>query len=127
VCLQVFAVPTVTNRVSADRLSAVSGLRIEKRRGEFHISVDGGCSCSLLSDSADWNAETWALEPKVLDGLSRVLRLLSDEAGGFAFQALWIGDKPKTRSESSLRELLSDVQQNCVRNKHVYLVGEPAG
>src|SRR5688572_658367 len=126
-CLQVFALPAVANKVSAERLSTVSGLRVEKRNGEFHISVDGGCSCSLMSDNADWNAATWDLEPKVLDGLARILRLLSDEASGFAFQALWIGDEPKTRSHSPLRDVLSDVQQNRVRNKHVYLVGKSTG
>src|SRR5688572_12017734 len=125
-CLQVFALPAVANKVSAERLSTVSGLRVEKRNGELHISVDGGCSCSLMSDNADWNAPVWALEPQVLDGLARVLRLLAEEAGGFAFQALWIGDEPMTRSRSPLTEVLSDVQQNQVRNKHVYLVGESA-
>lgn len=125
-CLQVFAIPAVPHKVSAERLSSVSGLRVEKRRGELHISVDGGCSCSLMSDGADWNAPTWNLEPKVLDGLVRVLRLLSDEASGFEFQAVWIGDQPLTRSQSPLRDVIHDIEQNRVRNKHVYVVGKSA-
>jgi len=125
-CLQVFLVPAVANKVGAERLSRVAGLRVEKRHGEFHISVDGGCSCSLMSDNADWNAPTWDLDPKVLDGLARALRLLAEEAGGFELQALWIGDEPQTRSHSSLSKVVSDLQQNRLRNRHVYVVGKSA-
>lgn len=92
--------------------------------GSLHVSVDGGCSCSLLSAAADWNAPVWALDPKVLDGLARALQLVSDEAGGLTFQAQWLGDKPETRSHLRLRDLLTDVVNNQVRNKHVYVVGK---
>ena len=57
-CLQVYAVPTIANRVSAERLSRVSGLRVKKVsrpvKGAFWFSRDGGCSCSLMADNADW-------------------------------------------------------------------------
>ena len=129
-CLQVFMVPALPNRISAARLSEASGLRVEKHPrpvpGSLHVSVDGGCSCSLMSDNADWSAPIWALDPRVLEGLARALRMLNDEVGGFTFQASWINDEPETRSHVQLRELLKDVLNNQVKNKHLYLVGKSA-
>lgn len=120
-------VPAIPNKVSADRLSKASGLHVAKQRhpvpGSLHVSVDGGCSCSLMSEDADWNAPVWSLDPAVLEGLAQALRLLNDESGGFSFQALWIGDEPETRTRVPLRVLLADVANNRIRNKHVYIVG----
>lgn len=130
-CLQVFVVPAVPKKVSRRRLSEVSGLHVEKRRrpvpGALHFSVGRGCSCSLLSDSGDPSAPVWEFDPSVLEGLARALRLLKDEAGGFTFQALWISDEPETRSRVQLREVVADVVNNQIRNKHVYIVGKSAG
>lgn len=127
-CLQLFVVPALPNKVGPERLSKESGLRVEKHRrpvpGSLHISVDGGCSCSLMSDDADWNAPTWALDPKVLDGLARILCLLNDEAAGFTLQALWIGDEVETQSRVQIHEAVADVLNNRVRNKHKYVVGK---
>jgi len=85
-CLQLFAVPAIEGRVSPDRLSRVSGLRIAKRnqplKGALHFSRDGGCSCSMMADNADWNAPEWALEPETLEGLASALQVLDNEAGG---------------------------------------------
>ena len=129
-CLQLFVVPAVPNKVSPDRLSKESGLRVEKHRspmpGSLHVSVEGGCSCSLMSDGADWNAPTWALDPKVLDGLARILRLLNDEAAGFTLQALWIGDEVETEGHVPISEVVADVLNNKLRNKHKYVVGKSA-
>ena len=125
-CLQVYAVPVLGNRVSAERLARVSGLWVKKVnrpiKGAFWFSVDGGCSCSLLADEADWNAPVWALEPKVLEGLAAALELLGDEAGGFTFQALWVGDQAETEGQIPLAEMLQDVRNDRVRNKHTYRV-----
>jgi hypothetical protein len=79
-----------------------------------------------MSDNADWSAPIWTLDRTILEGLASALRLLSDEAGGFTFQALWIGDEPETRSRVQVRDLVADVENNRVRNKHVYIVGESA-
>ena len=100
--LQLFAIPALDGRVSAQRLSRVSGLRVEKHnrlaKGALVFSRDGGCSCSLMADAADWDAPVWALEPEVLEGLAVALQLLANEASGFTFQALWIGDEPASKS-----------------------------
>jgi hypothetical protein len=92
----------------------------------MHFSRNGGCSCSMMADSADWHAPVWALEPETLEGLACALRLLAEEADGFSLQAIWIGDVPESTSTVSLSELLNDVRGNRIKNKHVYLVGRAA-
>ena len=129
-CMEVFAVPVEANKVSARRLSDVSGLRVAKRdlpvKNAMHFSIDGGCSCSLLGESADWEAATWDLVPEILDGLARALETLHAQAGGFTFRALWIGEKAETEACVPLEEVLRDVRANRIRNKHAYKV-ERAG
>lgn len=128
-CIQIYAVPAVENRVSADRLSRVSGLSVKKVRrpvkGAFSFSRDGGCSCSLLAETADWGEPVWALVPEILDGLAVALQVLGKEAGGFTFLALWMGDKAETKSEISLSEMLKEVRNNQVKNWHTYIVKSP--
>jgi hypothetical protein len=80
-----------------------------------------------MGDGADWTAPIRVLDSNVLEGLARALRLLSDEAVGFTFQALWIRDEPETRARVPLREVVVDVLNNRVRNKHVSIVGKSAG
>lgn len=125
-CLQAYAIPAQENRVSAQRLSTLSGLRVEKLnkpyKGALYFSRDGGCSCSLLSDNADWNEPVWELEPEVLEPLAKALQVLGDEAGGFTFQAIWIGDSAETANESTLSEVLQEIRNNKIRNKHIYKV-----
>lgn len=130
-CLELYAVPAVAERVSAERLERVSGLRVRKQRrpvdGALHFSRDGGCSCSLMADDADWNASEWALEPSILTGLAAAIQVIYDEAGGFTLQAVWIGDEPNARERVALRDVLKDVRANRVKNKFVYVVGKVKG
>ena len=42
------------------------------------ISEEGGCACSLLSDAAEWNAESWAMRPAVLERLGVTLEILGE-------------------------------------------------
>jgi hypothetical protein len=129
-CLQFFAVPAEPGRVSARRLAQVSGLKVTKlntpEEGALWFSVDGGCSCSLMADDADWSDQTWKLESKVLSGLAAACELLDREANGFTLQAYWIGERPEARVRVALREVLADIHENRVRNKHVYVVGKAA-
>ena len=59
-CLELYAVPATEGHVGAERLERVSGLRVRKYHrpdtGAFHFSRDGGCSCSLMTDDADWKS-----------------------------------------------------------------------
>src|SRR5262245_61266680 len=124
-CLQLYAVPTNPGRVGIDRVERVSGLHVRKQRslgdGAMQFSRDGGCSCSLMADEADWNAPVWALEPDVLAGLASALQLLYEEAGGFTFQASWIGDAPDTRERVALRDVLRNARENRIKNRYVYV------
>ncbi|HSP13126.1 MAG TPA: hypothetical protein VLV78_00055 [Thermoanaerobaculia bacterium] len=93
-------------------------------KGALHFSRDGGCSCSLMADGADWTEPTWALEPEVLPGIAAALEVLAAEADGFSLRATWIGEVPETTRHHKLRQVLEDVRHNRVRNRHVYLVGK---
>jgi hypothetical protein len=130
-CIEVFAVAAEAGKVSARRLSAISGLVVTKKnrpvKDALHFSRKPGCSCSLLSDTADWGRDTWALEPEVVEGLAAALSAIHEEAGGLSFQALWIGDKVATEECVPLKELLRDVRANKVKNRHVYRAGTRAG
>jgi len=77
-----------------------------------------------MTDDADWNASEWALEPSILTGLAAALQLIDEEAGGFTFQAVWIGDETHARERVALRDVLKDVRENRVKNKLVYVVGK---
>jgi hypothetical protein len=126
-CLELLAIPTEQGRMSAESLSKLSGLTVTRTSrpvsGAFLFSREPGCSCSLLSDDADWNNPTWALEPDVLEGLAKAVEAIADQAKGLTFQAIWIGERPATRSRVQLKQLLRDIRGNAVRNKHVYVVG----
>lgn len=127
-CLQLFVVPAIAGRVSPDRLSKTSGLRVKKLntpvKGALGFSVDGGCSCSLMSEHADREAEVWKLEPSVLEGLALSVELVAKEAEGLAFHAYWAGDEPSSKALVRVAELTSDIRSNRVKNRHVYLVGK---
>jgi hypothetical protein len=77
----------------------------------------------LLSDEAAFSAEYWDLRPDLLEKLAVAFLLLGREASGFAFEALWAGDRIESESRASLRDFVRDVRANRVRNAHRYLVG----
>jgi hypothetical protein len=131
-CLEIIAeiASDAPARVSPGRLSEVSGLSVTKMRralrGALHFSGQPGCSCDLMSESADWNAATWALTPQAVRGLERAVELLIREARRFTFLAHWLGGNgPPTAVAVPAAELLRDIRQNQIRNNVVYKVGEP--
>ena len=122
-CLQAKAVPNIPNKVSARRLSEASGLRVTKAGEELWFSETPGCSCSLLTDHADFSASTWNFRADLLDNLATAFAVLGKEASGFTFEALWAGDEIESEGKTSLRDFLKDVRSNNVRNGHRYIVG----
>jgi hypothetical protein len=104
-------------------LAEVSGLSVSKRKGHLWFADQPGCSCSLLSDHADFSADTWDLRADVVEPLTHALRLLGEEAHGFTFQAVWAGDAIESTSGVTLREFLAEVRANKIRNAHEYVVG----
>ena len=129
-CLEIIAeiAPDAPARVSAERLSEVSGLSVRKvrrqPRGALHFSQQPGCSCDLMTDSADWNAATWDLTPRALDGLERAVTVLVRDARRFTFLAHWLGgDEPPTVAAVSGQELLREIRDNRVRKNVLYQIG----
>jgi hypothetical protein len=114
--------------VSARRLSEISRLHVSsvQFRGEpaLRFSVSGGCSCEFLSDSAEFEAPVWALEPEHLPALAGAISLLGLEARPFTFLAHWLDSRePAETSKVKLSALLKDIVENRVRNNVLYLIG----
>ena len=122
-CLQMTALPNLAGRVSARRLAQVSGLSVSKHEDHLWFADQPGCSCSLLTDHADFSADTWDLRPEVVEPLAHALQLLGKEAHGFTFKALWAGDLVESTGRITLREFLAEVRANKLRNAHQYVVG----
>jgi len=90
----------------AARKAAAVGLRVEMEHpprwpwarqtpARAVISEGGGCACSLLSDQADWDADTWAMRPEILEQLARTLQILGEDGPpNLSVQALWVGETP---------------------------------
>jgi hypothetical protein len=122
-CLSFEVTPHIPGRVSAERLSKLSGLAVAKRSGILHFSVGGkGCGCPLLTASADFAADFWELEPNVIPALETALTTLVLEAGGFNLSALWAGDAAESESNPSFTDFLAALRANRLRNAHVYRV-----
>jgi len=84
---------------------------------------DGGCGCSFLADSADWDAPTWDMIPDTLPRLASTLRAIRQHTtAGFSFDALWIGESPAEERRTSFDELLRLVEQSRLGTKTRYLI-----
>jgi hypothetical protein len=103
-CLEIVATisPNAPARISAERMSEISGLVVSSRKFEgaacLHFSVTGGCSCDFLSDGAGFESESWALSPSHLPPLSNAITALQRECKTFSFIAHWLGGERERRS-----------------------------
>ena len=80
----------------------------------------------MLTDDADWNAATWDLRGDVVVAVADTLMTIPRQAGnGFAFEALWIDDRPKTDQRVSIDDLANRVRANQVGTKVRYVVVAP--
>ena len=76
----------------------------------------------LLTDDADWDAPTWAMDPVGLGRLAVTLEWLYGALpDGFTFEAMW--GKPKGESVVSPDQLLQVVRSGQIGNNIVYRVG----
>jgi hypothetical protein len=101
----------------AMRMVSPSDLRVElvqaprwpwarDRDAKLRVSKDGGCACSLLSQDADWNADTWAMKPELLDRLARTLSTLAEHGPDeMVVEALWQGEEVKREERVTAEEL----------------------
>src|SRR5579864_6327640 len=123
-CLQFTVTPANPGLLSARRLSSAANLPVKKHRGQFSFGQD--CSCVLLAKDASARAKFIALDSALLEGLSSAFSLTAKEAGGFTLDILWsyYKDVEEITSESrvSLREFLTELAANHLRNAHRYLV-----
>jgi hypothetical protein len=84
---------------------------------------DGGCGCSFLADSADWDAPTWDMVPDTLPRLAGILRAMRQHTtAGFSFDALWIGEPPLEEQRTTFDELIRLVEQSRLGTKTRYLI-----
>lgn len=107
------------------RDSASPAIRLD--RPSFGIvriaGPDGGCACSLLADSADWNAPTWDLLPEMLPKLTASLRSIRRATTtGFRFEASLVGESPDKELNVTIDELTRLVEQNRLETKARYAV-----
>lgn len=116
-------------RISRERLSALTGLVVERTRHydrpALRLTATGGCSCDLLGENNGFAPIRWNLEATHLPKLANAVRALADESRHFVFLAIWLGeDGPKA---TSLRidsdELAALIEENAVGNNVLYLVG----
>ncbi len=92
--------------------------------GTFTIpGPSGGCGCSFLADSADFDAPTWDMIPDTLPRLSEILcALYQHTTAGFSFDALWVNEYPAEERRISFNELLQLVAQSRLATKTRYLI-----
>ena len=75
----------------------------------------------LLADDADWDADTWAMDPAGLERLTGTLEWLCGRLpGDFTFEAMW--ESPKGEADVSRQELLAIVRAGRIGNNIVYRV-----
>src|SRR5262245_36415068 len=130
ISVELFGVPKSDAQLfTAQQRANTIDLRFDGMTGLFNrgnprvsLSERGkGCACSMLTDDADWNAATWDLREDVVSALADTLTTIHRHAGnGFAFEGLWIGDRPKTdqrndRRSCKPRERQSDWHESKVR------------
>ena len=132
---------SVRDQLEAAAIDASStGLRIEVghsirwpwasgRPVRATISEQGGCACSLLGDDADWNSESWAMRPEILEPLASVIEGLCRRIpSGLQVEALWVGEAPRETVRVSPERLIAIVRASHMGTRSRYVVeAEHAG
>jgi hypothetical protein len=127
VCLEIIATiaPDAKARISAKRLSELSGLRVASCKFDglsaLHFSVTGGCSCEFLSGNAEFESETWVLASDHLPALAQALSILAKETRRFSFIARWMtGERQRRTEKIRSAQLVKLVTENRVGNNVLY-------
>jgi len=124
-CLHFIVTPASRGLVSARRLAGAANIAVKKHRGKF--SFGHACSCVLLAKDATARAEFVSLDSSLLNGLSSAFRLVAKDAGGFTLEVLWPDyeeiEEITSESRVSVREFLTELAANRLRNAHRYIVG----
>jgi hypothetical protein len=77
----------------------------------------------LLTDSADWNADSWDMEPARLSELVRALEILFEQIPeAFQVEVMWSGDRALVERLVTRDELLDVVRRGQIGTRVRYLV-----
>ncbi len=80
-------------------------------------------ACDLLSDEADWDAETWAMQPDALARLESAMSWLLDQVDGEVLvEALWDGDRATSETDISRAGFLGIVRAGELGTKTRYVI-----
>ena len=81
----------------------------------------------MLSDDADWNADTWAMRPEIVEPLARTLEcLLESGPRRLIIEALWVGDQAIDECHIEPSELGRIVRTTGLGTKRRYIVDRGA-
>ncbi len=85
--------------------------------------LNNGCACSMLSETADWNAPTWDMVLSVLPKLaSTVGTIRKHTLHGFSFEAIWIGEEANEEVTLSIEQLVTIIRAGQLGTRTRYLV-----
>ena len=124
-CLYLMVTPGLGKkecREFATWLSNNSPLQVDVGRGKnartLHLSLDSGCACSMLTESADWNAKVWLFRDEILPQVTDTISTFaSKHKSEFILEAMWDGDKSEGEETITVDELIKVIESNQVRNK----------
>jgi hypothetical protein len=89
----------------------------------LHLGYGNMCACDLLSDEADWDAPTWAMNPAEASRLSRRIATLGELVRQpFTFEVLWHGTRPVHTVSVDVSTLASLADQSRLETKTSYYV-----
>jgi len=113
-------------KVIADKVGNLDGISIRPiRKGFFEKGVLFWVSGihEILTDDADWNAETWDMEKSGLLNLSKIFeRFMEEVKSDFRFWALWAGDRPDKEMSVSRAQMIEIIKSGKIGTKTCYLV-----
>ena len=95
---------------------------------ELTISAGGGwqgsgCACSLLAETADWNARTWDMEPRARRDLAQTIEVLTGYLPRpFSIEALWDGDPVVREHPVTVVDVVALANANALGTRDRYIV-----
>ena len=119
-------------RSIADSFQTEAKLEVEvwppkkwRKKTPLHLSIteEGGCACSLLTDEAGWDEETWDIRPEIRPRLALIIEQLRNALpDGFTIEAMWEGDEAEHDVALTINELSVIVKNNKIRTRVRYTV-----